>query len=178
MSEFDLITFVGISVWYIRILKCFRWVKIHYFLLNFCLWNTIKFEIFICTFTFYCNYFLLNFCVWNTIKSEIFICTFTFYCNDTRILGWFLYCSIYLAIGSSIWSIFTDFSWYFGMFRFETTLIKNLLRTSATLSFLYKIKSCSTNVIISWVEPFSEKKGLIDFQKALLSVTFSWSRLL
>ena len=29
------------------------------------------------------------------------------------ILGWFLYCSIDLAIGSSIWPIFTDLSWYF-----------------------------------------------------------------
>ena len=40
------------------------------------------------------------------------------------ILGWFLYCSIDLAIGSSMWSIFTGLFWYFGIFRFETTLIK------------------------------------------------------
>ena len=49
------------------------------------------------------------------------------------ILGWFLYCSIYLAIGSSIRSIFADLSWYFGIFRFETTLTKNLLKISATI---------------------------------------------
>ena len=35
------------------------------------------------------------------------------------ILGWFLYCSIDLAMGSSIWSIFTDLSWYFGIFRLK-----------------------------------------------------------
>ena len=40
------------------------------------------------------------------------------------ILGWFLYCSIDLAMGSSIWAIFTDLSWYFGIFRSEITLIK------------------------------------------------------
>ena len=95
------------------------------------------------------------------------------------ILGWFLYCSIDLAMGSSIWSIFTDFSWYFEIFRFETKLIKHWYhKTSATLSFLSKIKSCSTNVILLWAESFSEKHSLIDFQKVLLSVTFSWSRLL
>ena len=93
----------------------------------------------------------------------------------TTILGWFLYCSIDHAIGSSVWLIFTDLSWYFRIFRFGTTVIKKLLRTSATLSFLSKIKSCSANAILLWVEPFSEKTGLIDFQKVLLSVTFSWS---
>ena len=41
------------------------------------------------------------------------------------ILGWFLYCSIDLAIGSSIWSMCTDLLWYFGVFRFETALVKN-----------------------------------------------------
>ena len=41
------------------------------------------------------------------------------------ILGWFLYCSIDLAAGSSIWSIFTDLSLYFGIFGFETALVKN-----------------------------------------------------
>ena len=75
------------------------------------------------------------------------------------ILGWFLYCSIDLPIGSSIWSIFTDLSWFYGIFRFETTSIKKLLITCATLSFLSTIKSCSTNVSLSWVEPFSEKRS-------------------
>ena len=94
--------------------------------------------------------FFLNFCLCNTIKFEIFICAFTFYCNDTRMI-------FILFYWSSIWSIFTDLSWYFRTFRFETTLIKFFLRTSATLSFLSKIKSCSTNVILLWVEPFLEK---------------------
>ena len=40
------------------------------------------------------------------------------------ILGWFLCCSIDLAIGSSLWPISTDLSWYFGISRFGTTLIK------------------------------------------------------
>ena len=62
------------------------------------------------------------------------------------ILGWF-YCSIDLAIGSSIWSVFTDLSWYFGIFKFEIALVKKLLRISAILLFLPKIRSCSTNVI-------------------------------
>ena len=57
------------------------------------------------------------------------------------ITGWFLYCSIDLAIASSMWLIFIDLSWYFGIFRLKTTLIKKLLRTSETLSFLSKIKS-------------------------------------
>ena len=39
------------------------------------------------------------------------------------ILRSFLYCSIDLAIGSSIWKIFTDLSWYFAIFRFETALV-------------------------------------------------------
>ena len=58
------------------------------------------------------------------------------------ILGWFLYRSIDLATGSSRWSIFTDLWGCFGIFRFETTSIKKILRNSATLSFLSKIKSC------------------------------------
>ena len=41
------------------------------------------------------------------------------------ILGWYLYCSIDLVIGSLQWSIFTHLSWYFGIFRFEISLIKN-----------------------------------------------------
>ena len=70
------------------------------------------------------------------------------------------YCSIDFAIGSSIWSmIFTDLSWYFGIFRFEITSIKKILRTSTTLSFLSKIKSCSTNIILLWVETFSEREA-------------------
>ena len=40
------------------------------------------------------------------------------------ILGWFLYCSTDLAIGSSTWLIFTDLTWYYGIFRSETILIK------------------------------------------------------
>ena len=70
------------------------------------------------------------------------------------------YCSIDFAIGSSIWSmIFTDLSWYLGIFRFEITSIKKILRTSTTLSFLSKIKSCSTNIILLWVETFSEREA-------------------
>ena len=59
---------------------------------------------------------------------------------------------------SSIGSIFTDLPWYFGIFRFETTWIKKLLRISATLSFLSKIKSCSTNVILLLSRAFFQKR--------------------
>ena len=100
MSESDLINFVGISE---------SWHAFH---------ESSKFQ-----------YFLLNFCLWNTIKFEIFICAFTFYCNDARMIFILFYWSCDWAIGSSIWSIFTDLSWYFRIFRFETTVIKKLLRT-------------------------------------------------
>ena len=120
--------------------------------------------------------FPFNFCLWNTIKFKIFTCVFTFYCNDTRMI-FILFCwSCYWIL--SIWSIFIDLSWYFGIFRLETTLVKKLLGASAILSFLSKIESCLTNVIFLWVELFAETRDLIDFQNVLLSGTFSWSRLL
>ena len=145
ISEFDLMTFIGISEsWHTFDESRFNVSS-----------STSAFEI------------LLN------LKYLFVSLTFI-----AMILGWLLYCYIDLAIGSSIWSLFTDLSWYFGIFRFETTLIKNLLRASATLSFLSKIKTCSTNVIYHELSFFQKKKGFIDFQKVLLSVTFSWSRLL
>ena len=132
MSEFNLITFVDMSE---------SW---HAF-------DVSKFNI---SFSISAFEILLNF------FFEIFFCAFTFYCNSTRMI-FILFCYTVLFL-SCYWILnmidIYYLSWYFRIFRFETTSIKILWRTSATLSFLSKIKSCSTNVILLWVEPFSEKK--------------------
>ena len=66
--------FVGLAL---KVLTYFRWVKIQYFLLNFWVCNSIKFEIFICAFTFYCNRTRMIFCtvlliLFRSSRSEVF----------------------------------------------------------------------------------------------------------
>ena len=63
-------------------------------------------------------------------------------------LGWFLYCSIIRKIGSSMWSIFTDGSTNVGIFKFETALVKKLLKVWAILSLFFTMELSSTKVIL------------------------------
>ena len=86
---------------------------------------------------------------------------FVFLISIVTIIGWFLYCFHDLFIRSSIWSIFTDWSWYFGIFIFEATFLKKIY------IFLFKIKSCLTNVCLLKFKLFSQKRGSVEFGKVL-----------
>ena len=130
MSELDLITFVGISE----------------------SWHAFDVSRFNMSFSISAFEILLNLKYFFVLL--LFIAT---------VLGWFLLFYYTVLFLSCYWILnMVDIyylSWYFRIFRFETTSIKILLRTSATLSFLSKINSCSTNGILLWVEPFSAKKA-------------------
>ena len=57
-----------------------------------------------------------------------------FFLFIATILGWFLYFSLILKKGSSMWSISTDGSTNGGIFKFETARVRKLLKVSAILS--------------------------------------------
>ena len=88
-----------------------------------------------------------------------------------RILGWFLYFTIALIVISSIFSASGSQSSYFAIFRFETALIKNLLRTSDIVSSESNMLPFSTKVISSFWDPLFDRNGFTVFQNLLLSVT-------
>ena len=73
---------------------------------------------------------------------------------------------------SSIWSDLIDESTYRGIFRFETALVKELLKVLAILSALSIMQSFLTNVISLDLGLLSVKSGLTYFQKDLLSKIF------
>ena len=87
-------------------------------------------------------------------------------------LGWLLYCSIMRKIRSSMWSISTDGSTNGGIFKFETALVKKLLKVSAILSLFSNMELSSTKVILLDLAFFSVNSALTYFQKDLLSIIF------
>ena len=109
------------------------------------------------------------------------------YRNLTRVTGEFEFSSAITLVlqanrltkcaSSSIWSDLIDESTYRGIFRFETALVKELLKVLAILSALSIMQSFLTNVISLDLGLLSVKRGLTYFQKDLLSKIFLWSRL-
>ena len=69
-------------------------------------------------------------------------------------------------------SISTDEATNDGIFKFETTLVKKLLKVSAILSLFSNMKLSSTKVILLDLAFFSVNSGLTYFQKDLLSIIF------
>ena len=74
-------------------------------------------------------------------------------------------------IGFWMWSIYTDGSTNGGIFKFETTLVKKLLKVSAILSLFANMDLSSTKVILTDLA-FSVNSGLTHFQNDFLSMTY------
>ena len=70
-----------------------------------------------------------------------------------------------------MWSIYTDGSTNGGIFKFETTLVKKLLKVSAILSLFANMDLSSTKVILTDLA-FSVNSGLTHFQNDFLSMTY------
>ena len=88
-----------------------------------------------------------------------------------KILGQVLYFLIAFSTGSV--SSITPVSKlsFFSIFNSLTTLLKNSLKVSATFASSFKISRFSWKIILQFVEKLLfESKGLIIFQKVLLSV--------
>ena len=94
------------------------------------------------------------------------------------ILGWFLYCSIIRKIGSSVWSISTDGSTNGRIFKFETAVVKKLLKVSTIFPLFSNMELSSTKVMVWDLAFFPVNSGLTYFQKDLLSIILLYSRLL
>ena len=94
------------------------------------------------------------------------------------ILGWFLYCSIIRKIGSSVWSISTDGSTNGRIFKFETALVKKLLKVSTIFPLFSNMELSSTKDMVWDLAFFPVNSGLTYFQKDLLSIILLYSRLL
>ena len=99
-------------------------------------------------------------------------CLFIFFSFIATTLGWFLYYSIIRKIGSSVWLISTDGSTDGRIFKFETALVKKLLKDSAILSLFSNMELSSAKVILLDLAFFSVNSGLTYFQKDLLSIIF------
>ena len=99
-------------------------------------------------------------------------CLFKFFSFIATTLAWFLYYSIICKIGSSVWLISTDGSTDGGIFKFETALVKKLLKDSAILSLFSNMELSSAKVILLDLAFFSVNSGLTYFQKDLLSIIF------
>ena len=69
-----------------------------------------------------------------------------------------------------MWSICTDGSTNGRILKFETALLKKLLKVSAILSLLSNMELSSTKVLLLDFAFFSNNSGLIYFQKDLLSI--------
>ena len=92
------------------------------------------------------------------------------------ILGQILYYSTIHIILSLIRSVLKDESIYCGIFKLQTTLVRNLLNVSAIFSAWSIMELFSAKVISLDLDFLSVKKCFTYFQKDLLSIIFYWSR--
>ena len=88
------------------------------------------------------------------------------------LLGWYLYFSLALRIGSPNWLGFTHGAWYGGMFKLDTTFEKKSFRVDEISSSSFNNNSFSISVILEKDAFLSEKKGFTVLQKDLLSERF------
>ena len=94
------------------------------------------------------------------------------------ILGWFLYFSIALSVGSESLSAMGLVSLNPGILRFLTALEKKRFKSSAFCSSYVVTVSSSTKVIFSFDLDLSENKGFTVLRNYLLStisVTFKFA---
>ena len=85
------------------------------------------------------------------------------------ILGWFLYFSIALSVGSESFSAKGLILLNLGILRFLTAFEKKIFKSSAFCSSCVVTVSSSTKVIFSFDLVLSDNKGFAVYQNCLLS---------
>ena len=126
--------------------------------------------------TFYRSFFYLDYesLFYFKNKRELSILTAHEMLNFF-ILGWYSYFLIALKIGSVI-SEFTIFlARVLSISKLSTSLMKCLLKISASSSLLLRVLLLSFKIKVSLWKVFSEERGWTAFQNFLLSETTLWS---